>query len=71
MTEVHVICAEVLLKVDNHLSYHDRVLHVSFNPLQSFNALITSVLSLCITVTSSLADMDSSIHKVMSHHNVK
>ena len=35
--------AEVLLKIDDILSNHDRIFNVSLNPFQALDALVTSV----------------------------
>merc|ERR1739845_104492 len=71
--------AEVLHQVQGVLSNLDGVLHVLFNPLQSLDTLLTCELFLLpgITDTHSLADMDSTINKVvhyfsshiMNHHS--
>merc|ERR1719234_1762921 len=46
--------AVVLLKIDDVLGNHDRVLNVSLDPFKALNALVTSVLLSSVTGTSSL-----------------
>merc|ERR1711971_1197178 len=67
--------AEVLLEIDGVLRIHDRVLNIGLDPLKALDALVASVLLDSVTGTSSLANMDSSVHKVVldnskEHSNV-
>merc|ERR1711868_26245 len=57
--------AVVLLKVDNVLSDHDRVLDVRLHPFKALDTLVAGVLLNSITSPSSLTNMDGSIHKVV------
>merc|ERR1712181_67719 len=57
--------AVVLLEIDDVLSNHDWVLNIGLDPFQTLDALVTSVLLDSVTGTSSLANMDSSVHKVV------
>merc|ERR1719234_1236811 len=57
--------AEVLLKIDDVLSDHDWILNIGLDPLKALDALVTCVLLESVTGTSSLANMDGSIHKVV------
>merc|ERR1712172_242458 len=61
--------AEVLLKIDDVLSNHDRVFNVSLDPLKALDALVASVLLESVTSTSSLANMDGSVHKVVLNNS--
>merc|ERR1719234_2296382 len=61
--------AEVLLKIDDVLSNHDGILNVSLDPLKALDALVTSVLLESVTSTSSLANMDGSVHKVVLNNS--
>merc|ERR1712216_362758 len=61
--------AVVLLKIDDVLCNHDRVLNVRLDPLKALDALVASVLLDSVTGTSSLANMDGSVHKVVLNNS--
>merc|ERR1712172_405712 len=61
--------AEVLLEIDDVLCNHDRILNVRLDPLKALDALVASVLLESVTGTSSLANMDGSVHKVVLNNS--
>merc|ERR1739838_178918 len=70
LTMFPFINAEVMTKIDSHLSDHNGIFQIGFNPFEALNTFITSI-SPSITNSHSLTHMISTIDKIMLNNRTQ